>query len=160
MIFRYSSIWHTNYTSQDDVVLNTIIARLPSTRSLHIKACGCALAPQNACFGRCADADHYRELDDICCGLKRAVEGFRSEIIYSTDLHVDRNIYDLKPVASSGEDESTGKETLFSYRCRQPEWTPFKPRYGRVERRVSRFPDPEAAARYYAIATSGHLDRN
>ncbi|KAF7344860.1 hypothetical protein MVEN_01647800 [Mycena venus] len=156
--FVASSVCYSKTTAMsfmDDVILNTIIARLPSTRSLHIKACGCALAPQNACFGRCADADNYREVDDICHGLKRAVEGFRAEIIYSTDLYVDGNIYDLEPVASSGEDESTEEETTFSYRCRQPEWTPFMPRYGRVERRVHRFPDPEVAARYYAMATGG-----
>ncbi|KAJ7195995.1 hypothetical protein B0H12DRAFT_1226578 [Mycena haematopus] len=143
----------------EEFILNTIIAGLPSTRSVHIKACGCVLAPQNACFGRCADADDYREVDDICHGLKRAVEGFSLETINSTDLHVDGNVYDLRPLESSDEDddESTGKKTTISYRCREPVWTPLKPRDGRVERRVPhRFPDPEIAARYYAMATAGH----
>ncbi|KAJ7498320.1 hypothetical protein B0H11DRAFT_2276029 [Mycena galericulata] len=140
----------------EDVILNTIIAGLPFTRSLHIKACGCALAPQNACFGRCADADQYRAVDDICHGFKQAVEGFRAEIIYSTDLYVDGNIYDLERGASSDEDESTEEETTFSYRCRQPEWTPVEPRVGRIVRRVSRFPDPQLAAQYYLRATSGY----
>ncbi|KAJ7455648.1 hypothetical protein B0H11DRAFT_2066897 [Mycena galericulata] len=140
----------------DDVILNIIIIRLPPTRSLHIKACGCALAPQNSCFGRCADADQYRAVDDICHGLKRAVEGFSSEIIYSTDLHVDGSIYDLQPVESSDEDESTGEEPTFSYKCRQPEWKSDEPR--RVARRVYRFPDPELAAQYYLRATRGHFN--
>ncbi|KAJ7202686.1 hypothetical protein B0H12DRAFT_1162590 [Mycena haematopus] len=145
-------------TFMDDVIFNTIIAGLPSTRSLHITACGCALAPRNACFGRCADADDHREVDDICHGLKRAAEGFSSEIINSTDLHADGNIYDLKRVAASDGDESTGEETTVSYRCREPEWTPSKPREGRIERRANRFPDPQLAAEYYFRATSGHYN--